>query len=164
MAIEPADEEEIAQTIKVMGGEDWLWWMQAMQDAGVLAPHCMTVAYSYIGPKVTHAVYRDGTIGKAKDDLEDKARQIDALLAPMGGKAYVSVNKALVTQASAAIPVVPLYMSILFKQMKQAGTHEGCIEQMVRLLWISCTKTACLFRLKTSPPMKAAVCAWTIWR
>ncbi len=133
VAIEPAGEEEIAQTIKVMGGEDWLWWMQAMQDAGVLAPHCITVAYSYIGPKVTHAVYRDGTIGKAKDDLEEKARQIDALLAPIGGKAYISVNKALVTQASAAIPVVPLYMSILFKQMKQAGTHEGCIEQMVRL-------------------------------
>lgn len=131
--IAPATEQEIAGTVAVMGGEDWLLWMQALSNAGVLAGGAGTVAFSYIGPELTHAVYTNGTIGRAKTDLEQKARDIDTLLAPSGGKAFVSVNKALVTQASAAIPVVPLYVALLYKEMKQAGTHEGCIAQIVRM-------------------------------
>jgi enoyl-[acyl-carrier protein] reductase/trans-2-enoyl-CoA reductase (NAD+) len=133
VTIAPASEDEAAQTAKVMGGEDWLLWIQALSEANALAENAMTVAFSYIGPKLTHAVYKDGTIGKAKEDLEEKAARINELLSPVGGRAFVSVNKALVTQASSAIPVVPLYMSVLFKLMKKAGTHEGCIEQMVRM-------------------------------
>jgi enoyl-[acyl-carrier protein] reductase/trans-2-enoyl-CoA reductase (NAD+) len=133
VTIAPANEEEAAQTVKVMGGEDWLLWMKALNDAEALAENAMTVAFSYIGPELTHAVYKDGTIGKAKEDLEEKSARINELLSPIGGRAFVSVNKALVTQASSAIPVVPLYMSALFKLMKEAGTHEGCIEQMVRM-------------------------------
>lgn len=128
--IEPASEEEVASTIKVMGGEDWEWWMQALAEAGVLAKDAQTVAYSYIGPKLTWPIYTNGTIGKAKLDLERAAR---AIKEKRGCAAYVSINKALVTQASSAIPVVPLYISILYKLMKAKGTHEGCIEQMVRL-------------------------------
>jgi enoyl-[acyl-carrier protein] reductase/trans-2-enoyl-CoA reductase (NAD+) len=128
--IEAASEEEIASTIKVMGGEDWEWWMDALAEAGVLAKDAQTVAYSYIGPKLTWPIYTNGTIGKAKLDLERAARAIkDKHATP----AFVSINKALVTQASSAIPVVPLYISILFKLMKAKGTHEGCIEQIVRL-------------------------------
>lgn len=132
--VEPANEQEIQDTIKVMGGEDWLLWMQALKNADVLADNAATVSFSYIGPSITHAVYRDGTIGQAKLDLEKKAVLIDQLLKDINGKAFVSVNKALVTQASAAIPVVPLYISILYKIMKENGTHEGCTEQAVRLL------------------------------
>ena len=132
--IEPATPQEIENTVAVMGGEDWLLWMQALSEAGLLASGVKTVAYTYIGPQLTHAIYKDGTIGKAKEDLEAKARQIEKLLAPEGGRALVAVNKALVTQASSAIPVVPLYISILFKVMKRLGTHEGCIEQMVRMM------------------------------
>ena len=131
--VAPATEAEVADTVAVMGGEDWLWWMQALKDAGALAEGGGTVAFSYIGPEQTHAIYKDGSIGKAKEDLERRAGEIDRLLAPLGGKAFVSVNKALVTQASSAIPVVPLYMSLLFKLMKEKGTHEGCIEQMARM-------------------------------
>jgi enoyl-[acyl-carrier protein] reductase/trans-2-enoyl-CoA reductase (NAD+) len=131
--IAPANPEELAGTVKVMGGEDWFLWTKALQEAGVLADGVCTVSYSYIGPEMTHAVYTNGTIGKAKEDLEQKGREIDELLSPIGGKAFVSVNKALVTQASSAIPVVPLYMMLLFDFMKKAGTHEGCIEQMVRM-------------------------------
>lgn len=131
--IAPASEEEVRGTVAVMGGGDWLLWMQAMREAGVLAPKAATVAFSYIGPELTHAIYKSGTIGRAKEDLEEKAGQISALLSPTGGRAFVSVNKALVTQASSAIPVVPLYMSLLFRVMKREGTHEGCIEQMVRM-------------------------------
>ena len=134
VSISPADKDEIEQTIKVMGGEDWLLWMEALKDADVLAENCATVAFSYIGPSITHAVYRDGTIGMAKLDLEEKSKKINDLLAPSGGKAFVSVNKALVTQASSAIPVVPLYISALFKIMKENGTHEDCTHQAVRLL------------------------------
>lgn len=133
VTIEPADEIEIKQTVDVMGGEDWQMWIEALKNAGVLEKGIKTVAYSYIGPKITHAVYREGTIGRAKDHLEDTAKNITKALNDLEGKAYVSVNKALVTQASSAIPVVPLYISILYKVMKEKGTHEGCIEQIYRL-------------------------------
>jgi len=132
--IEPATPEEIAGTVAVMGGEDWLLWMRALSEAGLLAQGVKTVAYTYIGPSLTHAIYKDGTIGKAKEDLERGAAQIENMLTGVGGRALIAVNKALVTQASSAIPVVPLYISILFGVMKRAGTHEGCIEQMVRMM------------------------------
>jgi enoyl-[acyl-carrier protein] reductase/trans-2-enoyl-CoA reductase (NAD+) len=134
VTVEPASEQEIADTVAIMGGEDWELWMNALSEAGLLAPGARSVAYSYIGPEVTWAIYKNGTIGIAKNDLERAARNIDALLRLNGGgHAYVSVNKALVTQASSAIPVVPLYISMLFKLMKARGTHEGCIEQLYRL-------------------------------
>lgn len=132
--IEPATEEETAATIKVMGGEDWMLWIRALREANVLAHGAKTVAYSYIGPAVTHPIYRSGTIGAAKLDLERTAREITDVLSDIGGQGYVSVNKALVTQASSAIPVVPLYIGILYKVMKAHGLHEGCIEQMERLM------------------------------
>ena len=133
VTIEPANDTDVADTIAVMGGEDWELWIKALREAGVLAPGAQSVAYSYIGPEVTWAIYKNGTIGLAKNDLERAARAIDAQLKPSGGRAFISVNKALVTQASSAIPVVPLYISILYKIMKAAGTHEGCIEQIYRL-------------------------------
>ena len=134
ITIEPANETEVADTIAVMGGQDWELWMNALADAKLLAPGATSVAYSYIGPEVTWPVYKNGTIGLAKNDLERAARSIDALLKITGyGRAFVSVNKALVTQASSAIPIVPLYISVLFKIMKAKGTHEGCIEQIQRL-------------------------------
>jgi enoyl-[acyl-carrier protein] reductase/trans-2-enoyl-CoA reductase (NAD+) len=134
VTIEPASEQEIADTVTVMGGEDWEMWMGALAEAKLLAPGAQSVAYSYIGPEVTWAIYKNGTIGLAKNDLERAARNIDSLLKLNGGgKALISVNKALVTQASSAIPVVPLYIAILYKIMKAQGTHEGCIEQMQRL-------------------------------
>jgi enoyl-[acyl-carrier protein] reductase / trans-2-enoyl-CoA reductase (NAD+) len=133
ITIEPANEQEITDTVTVMGGEDWELWMSALRDANLLAPGAQTVAYSYIGPEVTWAIYKNGTIGMAKNDLERAAKAIDTQLKPSGGRAFISVNKALVTQASSAIPVVPLYISILYKLMKAAGTHEGCIEQIQRL-------------------------------
>lgn len=133
VSIEPAVQEDIDNTVVVMGGEDWSMWMNAMKAAGVLADGATTVAYSYIGPEVTEAVYRKGTIGRAKDHLEATAFEITKDLASINGKAYVSVNKALVTQASSAIPVIPLYISLLYKTMKEKGIHEGCIEQMQRL-------------------------------
>ena len=133
VSIEPASEEEIANTIAVMGGEDWEMWMDALQAAGVLADKALTLAYSYIGPSVTEPIYRKGTIGRAKDHLEATAKTINEKLEVTGGKAYVSVNKALVTQASSAIPIIPLYISLLFKVMKNKKIHEGCIEQIQRL-------------------------------
>ena len=133
ITIQGANDAEIAATLKVMGGEDWAMWIDALRAAGLLAPGFRTVAYSYIGPQITHAIYRAGTIGRAKDHLEATAHQLDAGLKAIGGNAWVSVNKALVTQASSAIPVVPLYISLLYKVMKQAGSHEGTIEQIVRL-------------------------------
>ncbi|RUS48731.1 enoyl-ACP reductase FabV [Cohnella sp. AR92] len=131
--IEPATEDEVRQTIAVMGGEDWQMWIDALSEAGVLSEGATTVAYSYIGPEITHAVYREGTIGRAKDDLEATAARLREQLSAIGGRAFVSVNKALVTQSSSAIPVVPLYISALYKVMKERGIHEGCIEQMYRL-------------------------------
>ena len=134
VTIEPANEAEIADTSAVMGGDDWEMWMNALNDAGLIAPGATSVAYSYIGPEVTWPIYKNGTIGLAKNGLERSARKIDAMLKVNGyGRAFISVNKALVTQASSAIPVVPLYISILYKIMKAKNTHEGCIEQIQRL-------------------------------
>jgi enoyl-[acyl-carrier protein] reductase / trans-2-enoyl-CoA reductase (NAD+) len=133
VSIGQATDEEIAATTKVMGGEDWELWIDTLEQAGVLAEGAQTVAYSYIGPEITHSIYREGTIGRAKDHLESTAHRLDARLKEKGGRAYVSVNKALVTQSSSAIPIVPLYISLLFKVMKAKGLHEGCIEQMHRL-------------------------------
>ncbi len=133
ITIEPASEQEILDTAAVMGGEDWQWWIDALAEAGVLAPNAQTVAYSYIGPELTFPIYRNGTIGKAKEHLESTAKVLHGRLSKTGGAAYVSVNKALVTQASSAIPVVPLYISLLYKVMKEKGLHEGCIEQIQRL-------------------------------
>ncbi|HBR92947.1 trans-2-enoyl-CoA reductase family protein [Coraliomargarita sp. SDUM461003] len=131
VTIEPAEGDDVEHTIKVMGGEDWELWMDALDQAGVLAPGAKSVAYSYIGPELTWPVYTNGTIGQAKKDVE---RAAAAITEKHDCAAYVAVNKAVVTQASSAIPVVPLYISILFKIMKAKGTHEDCIEQMVRLL------------------------------
>jgi enoyl-[acyl-carrier protein] reductase/trans-2-enoyl-CoA reductase (NAD+) len=132
--IAPASEAEVEATRKVMGGEDWAAWTEALLEADLLGPGCRAVAYSYIGPALTYPIYRSGTIGKAKEDLEATAKALSAKLsARVGGAAYVSVNKALVTQASSAIPVVPLYISLLYKVMKEAGTHEGTGEQIARL-------------------------------
>lgn len=133
VTIEPASDAEIADTVAVMGGDDWERWINALAEAGVLAPSATTVAYSYIGPEVTWDIYKNGTIGLAKNDLEAACARISEKLAEGGGRAFISVNKALVSQASSAIPVVPLYISILYKIMKANGTHEGCIEQMQRL-------------------------------
>lgn len=133
VSIEPAEGDDIANTVKVMGGEDWEWWMDALREAGAVTDNVITMAYSYIGPELTHAVYKNGTIGKAKDHLQETSDKLNKQLEVTGGKSFISVNKAVVTQASSAIPVVPLYMSILFKVMKEKGTHEGCIEQMYRL-------------------------------
>lgn len=131
---EPATDEEIAQTIKVMGGEDWERWIQHLEKAGVLSRGCATVAYSYIGPSLSHAIYRDGTIGGAKKHLERTAQTLNREMSrTLGGSAFVSVNKGLVTRSSAVIPIIPIYLAVLFKVMKERGTHEGCIEQIERL-------------------------------
>jgi enoyl-[acyl-carrier protein] reductase/trans-2-enoyl-CoA reductase (NAD+) len=132
ITIEPATAQEIADTTAVMGGEDWELWMNALIEARLIAPGGRSVAFSYIGPDVTWPIYKNGTIGLAKNDLERAAKAIDARLRQQGGGAFISVNKALVTQASSAIPVVPLYISILYKIMKAKGLHEGCAEQMQR--------------------------------
>lgn len=131
--MEPASDEEIEATRKVMGGEDWRSWIELLLEEGLIADGCRVVAYSYIGPDVTAALYRHGTIGRAKEDLEATARDLDKLLQARGGGAWVSINKGVVTQASSAIPGVPLYMSLLFKAMKERGIDEGPIEQIVRL-------------------------------
>ena len=129
--VEPAKPEEIQGTKKVMGGEDWMEWIEALKEADVLTENAITVAYSYIGPKLTYPIYFDGTIGQAKRHLENTAKAMREKFPDL--QAYVSVNKALVTQASAAIPIVPLYFAILYKVMKEVGNHEGCIEQISRL-------------------------------
>ncbi|NBB29011.1 enoyl-ACP reductase FabV [Cellulophaga sp. BC115SP] len=133
ISIDPCTEEDIQNTVKVMGGEDWEMWIDGLKAANLLAPNALTIAYSYIGPELTEPVYRKGTIGRAKDHLEATAFTIADKLSDIGGNAYVSVNKALVTQASSAIPVIPLYISLLYKVMKAEGIHEGCIEQIQRL-------------------------------
>ncbi len=131
--VPPAKDEEIKGTIAVMGGEDWQLWIEALSRAGLLAEGVRTVAYSYIGSSITAPIYRDGTIGKAKEHLEATAHTLDKALAGIGGRAVVAVNKAVVTQASAVIPFVPLYIALLYRVMKDRGTHEGCIEQINRL-------------------------------
>ena len=133
ISIEPCSGDDIENTVAVMGGEDWAMWIDALKAENLLAPGATTVAYSYIGPSLTEAVYRKGTIGRAKDHLEATAFVITDSLKAIDGKAFVSVNKALVTQASSAIPVIPLYISLLYKIMKEEGIHEGCIEQIQRL-------------------------------
>jgi enoyl-[acyl-carrier protein] reductase/trans-2-enoyl-CoA reductase (NAD+) len=132
--LQPATEEEIEATVKVMGGEDWEIWVRRLVAEGLLTDGARTIAYSYIGPRVTHSVYRTGTIGRAKEHLEATADRLDALLGDLVlGNAWISVNKAAVTQASAVIPAVPLYKSLLYRVMKTAGTHEIPIDQMIRL-------------------------------
>ncbi|MBI9097823.1 MAG: trans-2-enoyl-CoA reductase family protein [Spirochaetaceae bacterium] len=133
VSIDPVEEGDVENTVKVMGGEDWEIWINTLAAAGVLSDDVKTVAYSYIGPEVTADIYRNGTIGKAKEHLEKTGLKIDEQLKAKGGRAFVSVNKALVTRASAYIPVVSLYISILFKVMKPKGIHEGCMEQIYRL-------------------------------
>ncbi|WP_299579898.1 enoyl-ACP reductase FabV [uncultured Microbulbifer sp.] len=130
ITVDPANEEEIANTVKVMGGEDWELWMQALGEAGVLSDNCKTVAYTYIGEKLTWPIYGHATIGKAKEDLDRAAR---AITESSPAAANVAVLKALVTQSSSAIPVMPLYISLIYRVMKEEGTHEGCIEQLYRL-------------------------------
>ncbi|GLS26356.1 enoyl-ACP reductase FabV [Marinibactrum halimedae] len=139
ITVEPAVEEEIQATVNVMGGQDWELWMQALAQADVLAPGCKTSAYTYLGDKLTWPIYGKATIGKAKEDLDRAAVAIRERFSSQNVEAYVSVLKAVVTQSSSAIPVMPLYMSILFKVMKEEGTHEGCIEQLYRLF------TECLY-------------------
>lgn len=133
VAVEPATEEEIAATVKVMGGEDWILWIDYLKAQGLLAEGCKTVAYSYIGPKCTQDIYRSGTLGKAKENLEASAKAITETLKELNGVGVVSVNKALVTRASAVIPAMPPYISCLFKVMKEAGLHEDCLDQIDRL-------------------------------
>ena len=135
MALPAATEEEIEHTVAVMGGEDWEQWMTFLQQEGLLAPGVMTVAYSYIGSELTYPIYKEGTIGKAKEDLHHTAARLqnNLLAGSLQGKAFIAVNKAVVTQASAAIPMVPLYLALLFRVMKAKGIHEGCIEQIYRL-------------------------------
>jgi len=128
-----ATQEEITQTVSVMGGEDWEMWMDALEQSNLLADGAMSIAYSYIGPEITNAVYRRGTIGAAKGHLEQTAKKLDECLKQKKGRAFVSVNKALVTQSSSAIPFIPLYFVLLMKVMKQKGVHENCIEQIYRL-------------------------------
>ncbi len=127
---EPASDEDIANTVKVMGGEDWEWWIDLLMEEGLLAEGCKTTAYTYIGKELTWPLYGNATIGMAKKDLDRAAAQIGSKLEAIGGECRVSVLKALVTQASSAIPIMPLYISILYKIMKEEGTHEGCIEQI----------------------------------
>jgi enoyl-[acyl-carrier protein] reductase/trans-2-enoyl-CoA reductase (NAD+) len=129
----PASPEEIRDTVKVMGGEDWRLWIEALRREGLLARNALTVAFSYIGPAFTAPIYRDGTMGKAKEHLEATARELDRELARSGGRALVSINKALVTRASAVIPAVPLYIAVLYKVMKARGLHESCLQQELRL-------------------------------
>ncbi len=132
-SIDPASEEEVEQTVAVMGGDDWRRWIDALDGAGVLAPGCLTLAYTYLGPEHTWPIYRDGTIGKAKEDLQRTAGELDARLRARGGRALLSVNRALVTQASAAIPTVAVYLAMLGPLLRERGTDEGCIEQIDRL-------------------------------
>lgn len=138
-SLEQANQDEIDNTVAVMGGEDWAMWIDALSDAGVLADGAKTTAFTYIGEKITWDLYWDGTIGQAKKDLDKRVLAIRDKLAATGGDARVSVLKAVVTQASSAIPIMPLYLALLFREMKKDGSHEGCIEQLYRLF------TECLY-------------------
>lgn len=132
-SVEPATEQEIKDTVTVMGGEDWELWIQALSEAGVLAEGCKTVAYSYIGTELTWYIYWDGALGKAKMDLDRAATALNDKLSTTGGSANVAVLKSVVTQASSAIPVMPLYIAMVFKKMREEGVHEGCMEQIFRM-------------------------------
>lgn len=140
IALEPANEDEIEQTIKVMGGEDWELWLDALDQADLLADNCKTTAYTYVGKELTWPIYGQATIGKAKEDLDRAAAAIVKTKANKNVQAYVSSLKALVTQASSAIPVMPLYISLIYKVMKEEGTHQGCIEQIYDLFTDKLTK------------------------
>ena len=131
--VEPATDEEVAATVTVMGGEDWELWMGALMEAGVLAQGCKTVAYSYIGTELTWPIYWEGALGEAKKDLDRAAHAIDQSMKPLGGSANIAVLKSVVTQASSAIPVMPLYIAMVFKKMREEGIHEDCIEQINRM-------------------------------
>lgn len=133
LTIQPATDDEVAATVKVMGGEDWELWIKTLSESGVLAPGCETLAYSYIGPEYTATIYRNGSIGRAKEHLEKTAQNLAVYLGTHGGNAWVAVNKAVVTRASAVIPVVALYIAALFRSMKDLGLHEDCLDQLVRL-------------------------------
>jgi enoyl-[acyl-carrier protein] reductase/trans-2-enoyl-CoA reductase (NAD+) len=146
ITLDAATPEEVEHTTGVMGGDDWELWMNLLEKEGLLAPGAVSMAYSYIGPQVTQPVYRNGTIGTAKNHLENTAKRLDARLKQHGGRAFISVNKALVTQASSAIPFMPLYISLLYKVMKAKGIHEGTLEQMAR----------------PSPWTRKTASAWTI--
>ncbi|MGY0216547.1 enoyl-ACP reductase FabV [Endozoicomonadaceae bacterium StTr2] len=132
-SVEPATEEEVAATVTVMGGQDWELWMSALNEAGVLAEGCKSVAYSYIGTEITWPIYWHGALGQAKQDLDRAAHAIDEQLKAVNGSANVAVLKSVVTQASSAIPVMPLYIAMSFKKMREEGIHEGCIEQINRM-------------------------------
>jgi enoyl-[acyl-carrier protein] reductase / trans-2-enoyl-CoA reductase (NAD+) len=132
-SVEPATEQEIADTVTVMGGQDWERWIDALDQAGVLADGCKTVAYSYIGTELTWPIYWDGALGKAKMDLDRASQALNEKLAAKSGTANVAVLKSVVTQASSAIPVMPLYIAMVFKKMREEGVHEGCMEQIYRL-------------------------------
>ncbi|MFB9133869.1 enoyl-ACP reductase FabV [Vibrio olivae] len=132
-SIEPATEQEIEDTVTVMGGQDWELWINALSEAGVLADGCKTVAYSYIGTELTWPIYWDGALGRAKMDLDRAASELNNKLSAQGGSANVAVLKSVVTQASSAIPVMPLYISMVFKKMREEGVHEGCMEQIFRM-------------------------------
>jgi enoyl-[acyl-carrier protein] reductase/trans-2-enoyl-CoA reductase (NAD+) len=133
VSLEPASQEEVADTVKVMGGEDWELWIKALLDAKVMAQGCITTNYTYLGSEVTWPIYYHGTIGKAKEDLDRACAALQEPMGEVGGAAHVVVMKGLLTQAASAIPGMAVYLSLLFKAMKQAGTHEGCIEQTTRL-------------------------------
>mgnify|MGYP001497741329 CR=1 FL=1 len=133
VVLEPATDEEVEATVRVMGGEDWSLWIRALKAAGLLADGARTVAFSYIGPESTHAIYRSGTLGKAKEHLEKTAAELGRELAPLHGQSHVAVCKALITRASSVIPVMSVYLSALYRVMKAKGLHEGCMEQMNRL-------------------------------
>ncbi len=133
ITLTPASAEDIDNTIAVMGGDDWELWIDYLREQNLLAEGVVTLAYSYIGPELTYPIYKNGTIGRAKEDLKKTSDKLNETLRSINGHARIAINKALVTQASAAIPVVPLYISLLYRLMKEAGTHEGCIEQMYRL-------------------------------
>ena len=145
-SVEPATDEEVANTVTVMGGQDWELWIEALAAAGVLAQGAKTVAYSYIGTEITWPIYWHGALGKAKEDLDRASAELNKKLAAVGGEAYVAVQKSVVTQASAAIPVMPLYLSMVFKIMREQGLHEGCMEQIYRLF------TARLYKADGSAP------------
>ncbi|KEQ17746.1 enoyl-ACP reductase FabV [Endozoicomonas numazuensis] len=132
-SVEPATEEEVSATVTVMGGEDWELWMNALSEAGVLAENCKTVAYSYIGTEITWPIYWEGALGQAKKDLDRAAHAIDEQVKSLNGSANIAVLKSVVTQASSAIPVMPLYIAMVFKKMREEGVHEGCIEQINRM-------------------------------